>query len=97
MRGKVARQLRNLCNYKAELSEEGYPQLLVKDTKKGHTLVLNSEGEFGEGDFRYDIKEVERDICQLHTDPIRQVYQDLKNQWYKFTALDHKQVQQQGE
>lgn len=70
--------------------------MLVKRKTKGHTLVLNPEGEYTapEG-FSYDIKEVEHDVCQLHADPIRQIYKDLKNQWYGFTSKDHKSVQTQ--
>lgn len=93
MRGKVARQLRNLCNYKEDPIIP--PRLLVVDRRKGHKLVLNSEGEYKHGDIAYDIVEQERDITRLSCDPTRQVYKDLKKQWYSFTADDHKRVQKQ--
>lgn len=93
MNGKVARQLRQLCYVKDE--EILSPQLLVVDKRKGHTLVLNSEGEFESPDksFRYDIVEKEKDVTRLSADPVRQVYKDLKSQWYGFTRADHKRVQ----
>jgi hypothetical protein len=56
-------------------------------------MVLSADGEFTHGDISYDIVEQERDITRLSADPVRQVYQDLKKQWYGFTATDHKEVQ----
>jgi len=93
LKGKVARQLRQLCYVKGE--EILSPQLLVVDTRKGLKMVLSSEGEHvtPDGQFRYDIVEEERDVTRLSADPVRQVYKDLKNQWYGFTKSDHKRVQ----
>ena len=58
-------------------------------------MVLSSEGEqtSPDGQFRYDIVEKEVEITRLSADPVRQVYKDLKKQWYGFTLLDHKRVQ----
>ena len=96
MRGKVARQIRQLIEYKKS-TKEGIrpPQLLVKRTDKGQKFVLNAEGEFSYttdkgGEIRYDLVEVDKEITQLHADPIRQLYKDLKTQWYAITAIDHK-------
>ena len=57
-------------------------------------MVLSSEGEYTspDGQFRYDIVEKEVEITRLSADPVRQVYKDLKKQWYGFTVIDHKEV-----
>jgi hypothetical protein len=70
--------------------------VLVVDRGSGFEMVLSSEGEYvtPDGDFRYDVIEEERDVTRLSADPVRQVYKDLKNQWYGFTRADHKRVQQ---
>lgn len=90
MNGKVARQLRDLCNYARDDIKNA--QLLVKRKTKGHKIVLDAAGEHTSpcGTFKYSIVEEERDVCQLHADPVRQAYQDVKNQWKEFTETDHK-------
>lgn len=86
MRGKVARQLRQAIEYKPKYI--GLPQLLVKRVDKGHTLILDPNGTYQSGDIRYSIKETEREITQLHTEPLRQMYKDFKKQWYQLTRAD---------
>ena len=65
-------------------------------TALGQTLVLNPDGAYGEGDFKYDIKEVEKDIYELRCDPIRLVYKQVKKQWKSFTLDDMKRVQREA-
>jgi len=92
IRGKVARQLRDLCRYKDY--DHDKPNLLVKRKEQRQRVILDPNGEQEYEGMRFSIKEYEHDICQLHCSDIRQVYQDLKKQWYDFTATDHKSVKE---